>query len=125
MKYLEEIEKTIKAAQEIPLCTNYSIEKVKEYVEGLFSFAKFKVGDEVRMASDYPITKNGSPGWWCFRHLLSKGSLATIREVDYRKSTFNYAITFQESTWMDDEGKVHESHYSKGAMFYLEEKWLK
>jgi hypothetical protein len=112
------------AARDLPTMDNFDVERIEEYINGLFSFAKFKVGDKVRMAKTYPVNEKDSWGWMHARHLLRQDQPATVVACDYYDGTFRYGITFDEKTYMDRDGKVHPTD-DDGGQYWLSEKWLK
>lgn len=121
---LAKVAKSVTVARQTPLPDKYEIARLREMVEGLFSFSKFKEGDRVKMAATVPVNEKEAPGWWCYRHLLTKGSRATIKEVDWYEGSFRYRVLFEENSWMDDQGKIKPCS-SEPGLFTLSEKWLK
>lgn len=124
MSTWEETKEVVNTIRKIKIPTEWALESIDEYISGLFSFSKFKVGQSVCMASTYPVNQKDSWGWMAHRHLFKAGSKAKIVEVDWRKGQFVYCIQFVKNTWIDDKNKIHEST-SKPGLFYIGEKWLK
>lgn len=99
---------------------SYYLEKLATYIDGLFSFAKFKVGDSVC------LRKNVDPipcGWTGCAHFLVRDEPATIKGIDYRKNGFCYEIEFRNETWVDSKGK--EQPVSQKHVFLFGENDLK
>jgi hypothetical protein len=80
----------------------YYFEKIGTYVEGLFSFAKFKPGDRVCLAHD--IDCDDKPGWVSSEHFLKAGSTAVVSGYDFGNGAFKYGVVFDLETWLDDKG---------------------
>jgi hypothetical protein len=73
----------------------YEIDQLAEYVEGLFSFSKFKIGDTVILNKTPIITNEISHGWIGYKDILVKGAKAKVEAVDYFKSRgFVYDLMF-------------------------------
>jgi hypothetical protein len=92
------------------------VERLKLYKKGLFSFAKFKVGDKVVITAD--IYGNARYGAYADILALRKGSVGTIEEVDWhtpilsdRPSYFSYMFSPSVESW---------SPYSNGGGSDLE-----
>lgn len=119
----EDYKETVVAISNLKLPSQWTLDTIDRYVEGLFSFSKFKVGHQVEMANTYPVSKEESPGWWCYRHLLVRGSKAKINSVDWRHGRFVYYIQFNENSWMDDKNVIHNSD-TESVLLCLFEKWL-
>lgn len=81
---------------------SFYFEKLGVYIDGLFSFSKFKDGDPVQLAHD--INCNSAPGWAGSEHFLKRGATAKVEEVDYGKRGFSYGIVFDNETWLDQKG---------------------
>jgi hypothetical protein len=127
MEYKEKLEK-IKNYQKVmentQLPTKWDVEKIESYVEGLFTFAKFKPGRIVFMKEDYPVSEKESPGWMHIAHLLKTGKQAQILEVDWYKGEFKYLIKFAESSYYSDwQKKIVPSKES--TQIYIAERWLR
>ena len=79
--------------------TKCHIERLQEYVDGLFSFAKFKVGDTVRLKEK--ITFPDGHGWKHCEHNMIKGATALVKDVDwYDDRGFTYLIMFHHQTYI-------------------------
>jgi hypothetical protein len=128
MKSLEYFEKWKSGTEDLrntQLPSEWEVKRIQECVEGLFTFAKFKVGDRVKMAATYPINKEDSWGWMAYRHLFKSGSKATVVSVDWYNNTFNYMIEFDQNTWIDDQNNIHPCSKDSHHNFSITEKWLK
>lgn len=120
---LGKVSKTVKAVNEASQLNKWEVEKLSEMVEGLFSFAKFKAGNEVVLKETVPVNEKDSWGWMPYRHLLTKGSKATIVSVDWYNNSFRYGIQFKENSWISDNGEIKFSD-GEGGLFTLSEKWF-
>ena len=78
---------------------SYWFKRMEEYVDGLFSFSKFKIGDRVELAKD--VDCSDKPGWRGCEHFLKAGAKATINDISFSKSGFGYGVQFDVETWMD------------------------
>lgn len=123
LNYLKKWKTSVEAYKKVEFPSNFELERLQDCVEGLFSFAKFKIGQKVKMAATYPINDHDSWGWMAYRHLFKSNSKATIKDVDWYDGAFHYYIEFDSKTYIDKENKVH-SHDSV-TLFTLSEKWLK
>ena len=99
---------------------SYYFRTLNSYIEGLFSFAKFKVGDRVALAHD--IDCNDAPGWLSSEHFLKKGATADVVECDFRNGAFGYAVVFDNETWLDSN-KIARPVSSKHE-YWLQERDL-
>lgn len=121
----EEAKETINSINRIKVPNQWTIDVVDSYIQGLFSFAKFKVGDQVEMANTYPVSQEESWGWWAYRHLLVRGSKAKVENVDWRDGHFVYYIKFNENSWTDSDNKINQmTGNNELGCFCLSEKWL-
>lgn len=98
------------------------IDALQKYAEGLFTLSKFKVGDRVVMAETYPVNNKDSWGWVPHRHLLTKGSKATVESIDWYNNRFIYMIVFDESSYMNDKDEIKPTF--DPVRLCLSEKWL-
>lgn len=122
----EVIKKTkdiFKLIDELNLPTKWDIEKFESYVDGLFSFAKFKAGRLVKMKIDFEVNEKDSWGWMPYRHLLKKGKQAIVKEVDWNGKQFVYLIEFAEKTYTSSKGTIEPTDGS--INLYITEKYLK
>lgn len=122
LHYLKEIKDFREAAEKVKTPPAYTMERLEECINGLFSFAKFNLNDYVEMAETYPVNEKESPGWMHCRHLLVKGGKAIVRERDWYKDGFSYRVEFLEKSWIDDKDKIHKQ--PDPANLWLREKWL-
>jgi hypothetical protein len=95
---------------------SFYFEKIKDYIDGLFGFAKFQIGSRVCLAADYDCSD--APGWNGCQHFLKRGAAATVQECDFRKGRFVYAVEFDRETWMD--GKIERPVSSKHTFTFAE-----
>jgi len=79
---------------------SYYFSKLEVMLTGLFSFAKFQIGDRVKLAAD--IDAKG--GWYHCAHFLKKGEMATVVDMDYDERGFSYNVVFDNETWIDRDG---------------------
>jgi hypothetical protein len=76
---------------------SFYFEKVIEYIDGLFSFAKFKPEfQNVVMAIDWKDIENNAPGWESAKNWFYKGAAVDIVGMDYRNKQFVYEISFRD-----------------------------
>jgi hypothetical protein len=113
-KSFEHIDKVLVAVETFEDVVRYSEhkwhwKKLREYAQALFERAPFKVGDRVQMTVTPEITPEKSWGWMGARHFLVKGSLATVREVDFSDGHFCAWLHFDLDSWKSDDGTVHPS----------------
>ncbi len=124
LNYLQKWKSSIEAYKKVEIPSDYEIKRIQDCVEGLFTFAKFKIGQKVKMAATYPVNERDSWGWMApYRHLFKSGSKATIRKVDWYDGNFNYGIEFDSKTYIDREGNIHP--HDSTSVFTISEKWLK
>ena len=74
--------------------TLYKLEQLEECKKALMTYAKFKVGEKVKLTTTPIINDSICPGWLCYKHILVKGSEARIEAVDYYKGNFRYSLSF-------------------------------
>ena len=77
-------------------------EHVRELIDGLFSFARFKEGDRVVLSKTPVITEEQSPGWRGSKHFLKKGAKGWVTNRDWRADlkSFVYGIQFDDESWI-------------------------
>jgi len=94
---------------------------VQSYISMFDRFCPHKEGDNVRLSKDYPVEKNS--GWWCSRHLMKKGTKATIVERGYSDGKFTFGIQFKDgNTWIDpDSDEIRLSNREGGIFTFREE----
>jgi hypothetical protein len=84
--------------------TSYYFGKVKTYVQALFNYSRYKVGDKVMLVRD--VETNPSSGWYAYREWLVRGSPATVFSLDYESRDgyhgFVYNLTFDRETSGED-----------------------
>ena len=86
-----------------------SIQNVRDahletYIEGLFSYSKFKIGDRVKLIK----TVDPLPYGWSSRgHFLIEGAVATVMDLDFNKDGFAYWISFENDSWIKSDGSIH------------------
>lgn len=87
----------------------YYIKQVKEYVEGLFSFSKFKLGNKVKLKETLTFEKEH--GWRVYEPTMVRGAIATITEVNwYKDAGFVYSVVFDKQLWRSDmDNMIKES----------------
>jgi len=124
LKTLERIKTNLAYQKENSMPTEWEMEHLQGYVEGLFTFAKFKAGDTVKIAKDYPISSEENWGWMSYRHLFKKGKKAVVNSVDYYNGRFQYEIKFKENSWIDDKDVVHPIEGTNHHNFNISEGWL-
>lgn len=122
--YFRQLKEAAATVRALKILGDWEMERVEEYIDGLFSFAKFKEGDKVAMAKTYPVTKEESWGWLAYRHRLTEGKTAKVVSVDWCDGRFVYGVVFDDTSWIDDKGVVHPSD-SEGGIFHLSERWFK
>ena len=83
----------------------YMLDNVERYIEGLFSFAKFKEGDTVQLKKAHKFDH----GWNIHNPTFTKGAIAVIRNVNWRKDTgFTYDLVFDKEYYEGSHtGIVH------------------
>jgi hypothetical protein len=86
---------------------SFYFEKMKIYAEMLFDRAPFKVGSTVRLTRDLNISKEKSPGWWVYRHMLVAGYTGRVLEIDaerYGDGKFRFCalVSLHNPTYMSN-----------------------
>lgn len=84
----------------------WAFKKMHDYKRGLFSYAKFRVGDRVQLTRAPVISGSQSWGWQGSEHFLVAGSKATVASRDWG-GEFTYAVVFDDESWKDRDGVVH------------------
>lgn len=74
---------------------SYAIEKLEEYRVALFSYAKFKVGDLVKLNYTPVINEKEAWGWIGYKDYLVKDAVGVVEDVDYYKGRFRYGLIFK------------------------------
>lgn len=95
----------------------FYFERIVEYIDGLFSFSQFKMGERVCLVKD--IDCNDKSGWISSAHFLKKGATAVVHDLDYYGRGFRYGIVFDNDTWLDSKGIAHAS-LDKGQFWFSE-----
>lgn len=86
-------------------------ERVEEYVNGLFSFARFKIGDKVALTEEWEshfakeLDRYQNHGWQSMKHFLVRGAVAIVKSVDFHKGSFMYGVEFENESWISTCGK--------------------
>lgn len=86
----------------------YRLKQFESYVEGLFSFAKFKEGEKIQLKKKHTFDH----GWKYYNPTFSKSAVAVVVRVDWnREHGFMYDLVFDEQLYMatfpkEDKGKV-------------------
>jgi hypothetical protein len=101
MKELNTLKAFAKWFNEIPTQANmheleYTIERLEDAVSGLYSFAKFRVGNNVILNKTPVINEKVAWGWLGCKHFLIEGAQAIVCDVDWYKGRFRYGIKFEE-----------------------------
>lgn len=125
LSYVQKWKEALEVSRKVEQPTQWEFERIEKCVQGLFTFAKFKAGDPVKMAATYPVNQNDSPGWMCYRHLFKAGSKAKIVEVDWYDNKFMYQIQFDKNTYMSTDNKELPCYPDSNPIFSISEKWLK
>ncbi len=90
----------------------------------LSKYAKFHVGDRVRLVLTPKISEADSPGWIGSRHFLVVGACGEIRDVDVRKDTFTYHVEFDSESWIDSNGVVNLVEPERRHTYNFSERYL-
>ena len=118
IKALETISEACGGAQNL----KYYLEKVVQHEKSLFEYAKFKVGDRVKLRKS--LTFDDNHGWKHYEHMMKRGAKAIIIDVDHDME-FTYDIEFDKETWVDWDGNVqpttikHTFHFSEALLKVL------
>ena len=100
----------------------YELNRALQHQKALFKYAKFKVGDRVKLPRT--LTYPSDHGWKHCAHFMKKGAKATIRDVDYDME-FTYDIEFDVETWISTYGdnkkpkpveRKHVFHFSESDL---------
>jgi hypothetical protein len=103
----------------------YQFQKYLESHELLLSkYAKFHVGDRVRLIRAPTITSETAPGWMGSKHFLVPGALGEIREADVHNGNVAYRIVFDNESWIDNDGKTKLVTPERRHMYHFAEKYL-
>ena len=100
---------------------SYYYERIIDYYKGCMKAAKFRKGERVELKEDVDLSD--CSGWVSSKHFLIKGSVATVRDVDYYQGKYRYDIEFDDETWIDHEG--NKQIPSKKHWFCFYQKSLK
>ena len=93
---------------------NYRLKIFERYVEGLFSFAKFKEGDKIQLKETHVFDH----GWKTCNPTFTNGAVATIYSVDWRKDTgFTYDLVFDNEYWASSSDGIVNVTLRKHAIF--------
>jgi hypothetical protein len=90
----------------------------------LSKYAKFHVGDRVRLVLTPKISEADSPGWMGSKHFLVVGARGEIRDVDVYKDTFTYHIEFDSESWIDSNGVVNLVEPERRHTYNFSERYL-
>ncbi len=121
-QYLNDFEHIQKTLVKELGCEKYkhSLERIKQYLDGLFSMTKFKEGDKVVFIEDIPKKEDGWSG--CY-HFLIKGNTGNITAVDFRKNSFIYSVIPDNQTFYSQLDKCYEK-LSRPYNFWMTEKYF-
>lgn len=97
---------------------SFYYEKMDEYIQGLLSFSKFKIGDRVALVKD--IDCSDKPGWAGCEHFLKAGATARVTDLDYCKGGFQYAVEFDHETYLHFQTKKPEPIKDKHQFWFRE-----
>ena len=125
MELVKKCSESFVQQRQIQLPTDYELKMLEGYVTALFTYSLFKVGDTVKIAKDYPISKDENWGWLAYRHLFKKGKKAKISKVDWYNNGFQYEVQFLENSWIDEKDVVHKVGGDGYTYFHISEQWLK
>jgi hypothetical protein len=109
---------------------SYETDNVKNtligWINGLYSLAKFQVGDRVRLKK--ALKPEPESGWYSYRKCFSTKNYATVREVDWRPADkdrsgcFIYLVRFDKSVWVSsDDKKVRPCNPKDLPSFHMRE----
>lgn len=102
--------------------SSYYFQRIEEYVEGLFSFCPFRIGDKVVLVKKPQIDEKS--GWWGCRHFLVEGAIGTVREVDYYPWHFTACVEFDNESWIDSWNKKEIHPVENKHVFHFSEDYL-
>lgn len=92
---------------------SYYFEQLVIHSDALLSkYAKYKIGDRVRLSKTFMKDDCGW-GWYDSLHFLIKGSTAKVDEVGYDELGFYYGVVFDHESWIDrddNEQPVEHKH---------------
>ena len=83
-------------------------------------FCPYKVGDRVQLKNT-PDIHEGS-GWQGSKQFLVKGAIATVQSCDYCKGLFVFQLVFDNESWIDMHGQIHQSDTKHTYLF--SENWI-
>lgn len=96
MDHVQRLRKIVSWMEECPKEeVSYAIDKLEEYRKALFSYAKFKVGDFVKLAITPNINDKENWGWIGYKDYLVKDAVGVVEDVDYYKGYFRYGLIFK------------------------------
>jgi hypothetical protein len=93
-----------------------------EQAATIFDLAKWKVDDRVELATTPDINEKESWGWMGYKHFLIEGAKATVRTVEFQSGHFQYALRFDDDSWIDHEGVRHPAPEPLGVFYFWESK---
>lgn len=118
-EYIEKSRKTNKELGKLLVSNDWEFERILDCVNGLFDRCPFKKGDKVKLVKTPEINKDTAPSWVWAKHFLTKGSKATIAEIEFYKGKFRFGLIFdKESFWSDDKLIMVKD---KGMFFFAED----
>lgn len=98
--------------------SSYYFGKLQDYIDGLFSLSKFKIGDKVALVDDVDISN--APGWRGSEHFLKKGATAVVEDVDFGKKGFHYCVVFDNETFLHPITGIATKVSIKHSYWFLE-----
>jgi len=89
------------------------IERIKEYRDALFMYAKFKVGNVVCLNKTPIINEKESWGWIGYKDILIKGAVAIVDSVDFYEGRFRYSLRFKKIGGFTFDENFLDNHNDK------------
>ena len=116
---VEKLREAEKALQQGP--ASYCLKQLAEYADLLFSrFAPFKPGDRVEIVNAPKLNDKDAPGWMGSKHILNRGAVGTVHEVDVRHGKFCASVAFDRNTYINMKGEEVQSDCA-APLFWLSE----
>ena len=100
----------------------YRLKQFENYIDGLFSFAKFKEGEKVQLKKQHVFEH----GWATYNPTFSKDAVAVVRAVDWnREHGFLYDLVFDEQFYTVSDGIINPMERENSIFMNWKESDLK
>jgi hypothetical protein len=123
-QYIEELagyhQRVAELVEIIPSEIGYKVKSIAVSYQDMFDrFCPFQIGEKVILSKAIDFTK--APSWESSRHFLIEGAIAIIKERDFRNKLFVFGVEFEEDSWIDTEGDIHQYKPEDRHLFCISE----